>query len=90
MLARLSAQLNERNDEVEQLRRTVSQLKNEKSELNRAYEQKLALRQSELQELQAAYNQFEKESDDLLSELSRKNERLIDECRHDNVRSLLK
>lgn len=90
LLTRLSAQLDERNDEVERLRRAVTKLENEKSHLDRAHERELKLRLAELENMQDAYDQFEKESDHLLSELGRQNERLLDECRHQNARSLLK
>ena len=89
-LTRLSAQLDERNDEIERLRRAVTRLQDEKSDLDRAHERELKLRLAELVNLQDAYDQFEKESDGLLSELDRQNERLRDECRHQNARSLLK
>lgn len=90
LLTRLSAQLHERNDEVERLRRAITKLENEKSHLGRAHEQELEQRLAELEHMQDAYDQFEKESDRLLSELDRQNERLRDECRHQNSRSLLK
>ena len=53
-------------------------------------QQELERRRADLERLQAAYNQFEKESDNLLLELSEQNERLRDECRMQNSRSLLK
>lgn len=87
---RLSAQLDERNDEIERLRRAVSKLENEKSHLGRAHQRELKLHRAELEQLQDAYDQFEQESDSLLSELGQQNERLRDECQHQNARSLLK
>ena len=90
LIFRLSEQLNERNDEIERLRRAVSKLENEKSQLGRAHQQELELQRAELESLQDAYDQFEQESDSLLSELGQQNARLLDECRHQNVRSLLK
>jgi uncharacterized protein YPO0396 len=87
---RLSAQLDERNDEIERLRQAVSKLQDEKSELDCAHRRELELQRAELEQLQEAYDQFEKESDSLISELSKQNQRLLDECRHRNVRSLLK
>jgi chromosome segregation ATPase len=89
LIQRLSAQLDERNDEIERLRKTLSKLKNEKSKLGLAHKRQVALSQAELKRLQDAYDQFEKESDSLLSELTQQNERLLEECRHQNVRSLL-
>ena len=70
LLSRLSAQLDERNDEIDRLRREISKLENEKSELSRAHAQELEARRIELHALQDAYDQFEAESDKLLSELS--------------------
>lgn len=90
MLARLSIKLDERNHEIERLRKALSALKNEKSQLDRAHRRAVELHQAELQQLQDAYDQFEKESDGLLSELGEQNERLINECRYQNSRSLLK
>lgn len=89
-MARLFAQLVERNDEIERLRQVVAKLENEKSSLDREHQREVALHRAEMQQLQDAYDQFEKESDSLLSELGQQNERLIDECRRQNVRSLLK
>ena len=90
MLARLSIKLDERNLEIERLRKALSALRNEKSQLDRAHRQAVELHQTELQQLQDAYDQFEKESDGLLSELGEQNERLLNECRYQNSRSLLK
>ena len=90
MIFRLSAQLDERNDEIERLRRAVSKLENEKSQLDREHRCELELRRIDLERLQDAYDQFEKESDSLLSELGQQNDRLLNECRHQNARSLLK
>lgn len=90
LLTRLSAQLHERNDEVERLRRAITRIENEKSHLGRAHERELEQHLADLENMQDAYDQFEKESDRLLSELGRQNERLRDECRHQNARSLLK
>ena len=89
LIQRLSAQLDERNDEIERLRKTLSKLKNEKSKLGIAHKRQVAMSQAELKRLQDAYDQFEKESDSLLSELTQQNERLLAECRHQNPRSLL-
>ena len=89
MVFRLSAQLDERNDEIERLRRAISKLEDEKARLDCVHRRELELHRAELKQLQDAYDQFEKESDSLLSELSQQNERLLDECRRRNVRSLL-
>ena len=90
LLNRLSVQLVERNEEIERLRRAVTRLENEVSRLDHAHQRELDERRAELQQLQDAYDEFEKESDSLLSELSEQNERLRDECRDQNARSLLK
>ena len=87
---RLSAQLDERNDEIDRLRRTVSKLENEKTRLGSVHRRELDMQRAELVKLQAAYDQFEKESDSLLSDLSHQNDKLLDECRRQNNRSLLK
>ena len=87
---RLSAQLDERNDEIERLRRTVSKLENEKAQLGREHQRELDLQRAELERLQAAYNQFEQESDRLLSDLSEQNEELREECRRQKNRLALR
>jgi hypothetical protein len=69
LIFRLSAQLDERNDEIERLQRTVSKLETEKAGLRSAHRRELELQRSELEQLQDAYNQFEKESDSLLADL---------------------
>lgn len=89
LIHRLSVQLDERNDEIERLHESVSKLKKQRSQLGKAYKQQVASGRAELQRLQDAYDQFEKESDILLAELAQQNERLLDECRHQNARSLL-
>ena len=89
MVFRLSVQLDERNDEIERLRRAISKLEDEKSQLDCVRQRELELHRDELKQLQDAYDQFEKESDSLLSELSQQNDRLRDECRHRNFRSVL-
>ena len=76
MFYRLSAQLDERNDEIERLQRAISKLEDEKSQLDSARQLETELHRAELRQLQDAYDQFEKESDSLLSELSQQNERL--------------
>ena len=88
-LARLSIQLDERDDEIERLRQTISKLQIEKSNQDRAYQQEVEMQRAELERLQVAYDQFEKESDGLLAELGEQNERLLSECRSRNSRSLL-
>ena len=81
--ARLSAQLDDRNLEIGRLRAALSSLESEKSQLDSMHRQELDL-------LRNAYEQFEKESDSLISELGEQNERLRKECRSSNSRSLLK
>ena len=90
LLHRLSAQLEERNNEIQRLRAAVTRLENEKSKLDRAQQRQVALHREELERMQVAYDQFEKESDSLLTELGRKNERLRDECRFQSLRPLFR
>ena len=90
LVCRLSAQLEERNEEIQRLRLAVSKLENEKTRLNNAHRREVEMHQAELDRLQDAYDQFEKESDSLLNELGKQNERLLHECRYHNMRSLLK
>lgn len=89
LVYRLSAQLDERNDEIERLRQMIATLEGEKSRLTREHRRELDDHRAELVRLQDAYDQFERESDSLLSELSQQNERLLGECRQQNNRSLL-
>ncbi len=90
LAARLSAQLEQRNEEIQRLRHAVSKLENEKSRMDRAHRREVERHQAELASLQDAYDQFERESDRLLSSLDQQNARLLNECRQHNVRSLLK
>ena len=76
LIFRLSAQLDERNEEIERMRQAVSKLENEKSDLGREHRRALELHRGELGHMQDAYDQFEKESDDMISELSQQNESL--------------
>lgn len=77
MFVRLSAQLDERNHEIERMRRAISSLESEKFQLGRAHQRELELHRAELERLQEAYDQFETESDSLLTELDEQNERLL-------------
>jgi len=90
MFVRLSAQLDERNHEIERLRRAISSLESEKFQLDRTRQRELELHRAELEQLQEAYDQFETESDSLFTELDEQNERLLTECRFQSARSLLK
>ena len=90
LLHRLSAQLEERNDEIRRLQQAVSKLENEKSKLDRAQRRQVARHRKELERMQVAYDQFERESDMLLTELGQKNERLRNECRFQSLRPLFK
>jgi hypothetical protein len=89
MFIRLSAQLDQRNYEIEKLRLSISSLENQKSQFDKLRQRELELHRAELERLQNAYDQFEKESDSLISELGEQNERLLNECRDQNGRSLL-
>lgn len=78
-----------RDDEIERLRETILELKAERAQLTEAHQEEIDTKTLELLDLQAAYEQFEQQSDMLLSELDRQNERLRAECRVQNRRSIL-
>ena len=77
------------SEEIERLRQTIVKLEAENARLTAEYEDELDAQRVELLEFQQAYDQFEQESDLVLKELEQKNERLRDESRHRNRRSLL-
>ena len=76
LIFRLTAQLDERNEEIDRMRQIVSKLQAEKSDLDSAHKRELEEQRDELARMQDAYDQFEKESDGLLAELSQQNESL--------------
>ena len=78
-----------RDEEIERLRETVLKLKAEKAQLAESHREEIDTKTLELLDLQAAYEQFEQQSDMLLSELDQQNERLRAECKLQNRRSML-
>lgn len=84
-----SGLLEERADEIERLRQSVADLEAENVRLRDQYEAELEARSLELSDLQAAYDQFERQSDELLNELDKQNERLKAECKRQNRFSVL-
>ena len=75
--------------EVARLRQAIVELEAENSRLIAEHQMALDARDADLENLQAAYDQFEQQSDELLDELDRQNARLRDECRIQNRRSVL-
>lgn len=75
--------------EVEQLRQAVEELEAENARLTMKFQGELEAQRDELQSIQEAYDQFEQQSDLLLSELDEQNERLRSESKYKNKRSLL-
>ena len=84
-----STTLQQLQGEVDQLRQAVARLEAEKAGLVARHARELEERRVELQDFQAAYDQFEQQSDVLLDELHQKYARLQYEIRHQNPRSLL-
>ena len=82
-------ELKVRDEEIERLRETVLELQAEKAKLAQVHQEEIDTKTLELLDLQAAYEQFEQQSDVLLSELDQQNERLRAECRTQNRRSML-
>ncbi len=78
-----------RDEEIQRLRETVLKLRAEKDRLTLVHQEQLDTKTLELLDLQAAYEQFEQQSDMLLSELDQQNERLRAECKLQNRRSIL-
>ena len=82
-------ELRVRDEEIERLREKILELRAEKVRLAEAHREALDTKTLELLDLQAAYEQFEQQSDMLLSELDQQNERLRAECQMQNRRSVL-
>lgn len=78
----IRATLARQSEKIDQLRQSIAKLRAENAGLTDRHER-------ELSELQAAYNQFEQQSDELLAEMDQKNERLMLEIKQQNPRSLL-
>lgn len=77
------------NQEIERLRQAIRRLEAENAVLVARHERELEASRNELVDLQAAYDQFEEQSDLLLNELDRKYSRLLSEIKYQNPRSLL-
>lgn len=78
-----------RGEDIELLRQAISELEAENARLAAQHQHELEARKADLLQLQAAYDQFEQQSDVLLKELEQQNERLRDECKQQNRRSML-
>ncbi len=78
-----------RSEETERLRQTIIKLEVENGGLAARRQEELDAHKNELLEFQAAYDQFQQQSDLLINELDQENERLRTECKLTNRRSLL-
>ena len=78
-----------RGEEIELLRQAIAELESENARMAAEHRHELDANKAELRQLQAAYDQFEQQSDVLLNELEQQNERLRDECKRQNRRSVL-
>ena len=79
----------QRSDEVERLRRVIAKLKTKYNDLAARHREEVGAYKDQLAEFQAAYDQFQQQSDQLLNELDEDNQRLRNECKLNNPRSLL-
>lgn len=75
--------------ETEQSQLTITDLEAEIARLTAEFDVEIKARNAEMAEIQAAYDQFEQQSDRILNELDQENERLRIECRSHNRRSIL-
>jgi chromosome segregation ATPase len=71
-----AARLQERNEQIERLQQTISQLKAENTSLTMRHQSELDGTRNQFFDLQAAYDQFQQQSDQLLTELDQENARL--------------
>jgi hypothetical protein len=71
-----AATLQKRSEEIERLQQTILQLRAENTSLAMHHQSELDGTRSQFFELQAAYDQFEHQSDQLLTELDQENARL--------------
>lgn len=83
------ATMHELNEELNRLRQAITRLEAENAVLKAQHELELEASRDELIDLQAAYDQFEEQSDQLLDELDQKYSRLLGQIKHQNPRSLL-
>ena len=86
---RQSTTLRRSHEEIERLQLIVARLEAENCGLAEKHREEVAGYKKQLNEFEAAYEQFRQESDDLLTELDNDNERLRTECKLNNRRSLL-
>lgn len=86
---RQTATVRRRADEIELLQQTIAKLEAENATLAARHQEDLGAHRNELLEFQQAYDQFQQQSDSLLNELDQENERLRNECKVNNKRSLL-
>jgi hypothetical protein len=84
-----AAILQRRDDEIKRLHETIVELEAENAQLIAQHRDELDARQKEMLEFQAAYDQFQEQSDLLMNELDQENERLRLECKLNNKRSIL-
>jgi len=86
---RKSAILRRRGEEIDRLRRKIAKLNAENARLTELHQDKLDSHRNELLEFQRAFDEFQQQSDLLLTELDQENERLRLECKVNNKRSML-
>lgn len=86
---RQAATLRRRDDEIKRLHETIVELKAENDRLTAQHRDELDARKMELLDFQAAYDQFQQQSDQLMNELDEENGRLRLECKLNNKRSIL-
>ncbi len=86
---RKSAILRRRSEEIDRLQRKIAKLDEENAKLTELHQNKLDAHRNELLEFQRAFEQFQQQSDLLLTELDQENERLRLECKLNNKRSML-
>ena len=71
-----AVRLQERDEHIERLQQTISQLKAENTSLTMRHQSELDGTRNQFFDLQAAYDQFQQQSDQLLTELDQENARL--------------
>jgi len=75
-LSEQEAALKERGDEIRRLRQTIAELQAENSDLSARHKDEVEGQETRLAELEQAYDQFQKQADQLLAELDEENARL--------------
>lgn len=86
---RLSTTLRRSSEEIERLKKIIAKLKAENDRLAVQRQEELGAHETELSEFQAAYDQFQQQSDILINELDQENERLRLACKLNNRQSIL-